>query len=97
MSDDAMPAMGVPIGRWHLWWAWHPVDTFDRGRFWLRWVWRRRVQWKSHLPPYPGRWWQYRAVEWCGRCDGTGQRVGDGCAHCASSGLAYSPNKERTP
>ncbi|AXQ64473.1 hypothetical protein L3Y19_gp114 [Gordonia phage Neville] len=28
---------------WHVWFAWHPVDTHDQGWKWLRRVNRRRI------------------------------------------------------
>lgn len=43
------------------WFAWHPVDTDDRGWRWLRMVWRRREY--NHVP-FPGladfRSWAHR-------------------------------------
>jgi hypothetical protein len=29
-------------GEWHLWFAWRPVVTSERGYFW-EWVWRRDI------------------------------------------------------
>ena len=38
-------------GPWHVWFAWHPVQTLAHGWKWLRRVQRRR--WKTN-PLYPG-------------------------------------------
>lgn len=48
------------------WFAWHPVDTGDRGWRWLRFVWRQRVWYKRMGPDamdfryYDGSYWLYR-------------------------------------
>lgn len=34
--------MASTFGPEHLWFAWRPVDTEDRGWRWLTYVWRRR-------------------------------------------------------
>jgi hypothetical protein len=52
---------GDPVAPWHRWFAWWPVDTFDRGWRWLCVVERRRIQKHWHLDGPDARWWQYRA------------------------------------
>ena len=61
-DDPYRPLFGFPITPWHRWFAWHPVDTADRGWRWLRIVWRRRCQKKPMLDGPGMRWFQY-AVE----------------------------------
>lgn len=51
-----------PIGTWHRWFAWRPVDTVTHGWVWLRAVERRRIQLKLHLPGLIDQGWQYRKV-----------------------------------
>jgi hypothetical protein len=49
-----------PVGPWHRWFAWRPVDTITHGWKWLRMVERRRIQSKLHLPGPIDQGWQYR-------------------------------------
>jgi hypothetical protein len=52
--------MTTTYGPPHRWFAWHPVDTEDRGWRWLRFVTRKRV-WDdaSGLPVGAMRYWVY--------------------------------------
>ena len=59
MDDDYQLMFGEPISDWYRWFAWHPVDTADRGWQWLRVVKRRRIQPKFNLPDFPGFWFQH--------------------------------------
>jgi hypothetical protein len=59
MTDRYQPMFGFPISKWHLWFAWRPVQTIDRGWVWLRPVWRRRIELKPFLQGGPSRWFQY--------------------------------------
>jgi hypothetical protein len=58
MSDPYKPMFGAPISDWFQWFAWHPVNTEDRGWRWLCWVWRRRCQKFSYLEGPDLRWFQ---------------------------------------
>lgn len=29
--------------KWHLWWAWRPVETEDGWWVWLEYVWRQEI------------------------------------------------------
>lgn len=58
-SDPFRPLFADPITDWYRWFAWHPVDTEDRGWRWLCLVWRRRVQLKTHLSGGRERWFQH--------------------------------------
>jgi len=60
VAADFMPRFGHPIGPWHNWFAWYPVDTVDGGWAWLVIVKRRRCQFHSHIDGGLGWWWQYR-------------------------------------
>ena len=62
MNDDARPTFGFPIGPWHRRFAWWPIDTFDCGWMWLRFVYRRRIQKHDYLNGGADRWWQYRRL-----------------------------------
>lgn len=62
MSDDAQPMFGNPVAPWHRKFAWWPVDTFDQGWKWLRFIERRRIQKHWHLDGGDSQWWQYRAL-----------------------------------
>lgn len=57
---EPVPLFGDPVGPWHRWFAWCPVDTFDGGYRWLSVVWRRRIEKHHYLPGGVDRWWQYR-------------------------------------
>lgn len=61
MTDEARPMFGDPIADWHHWFAWRPVDTYDQGWKWLRFIFRRRIQKHWYLDGGDCRWWQYRA------------------------------------
>ena len=63
MTWEGSPLFGSPIGPWHRYFAWYPVDTFDRGWKWLRAVERRRIQRHVYLDGGADRWWQYRAAQ----------------------------------
>lgn len=66
MSGDQTnykPAFGFALGPYHRYFAWKPVDTFDRGWRWLCFVERRRIQKHDYLDGGSSRWWQYRARE----------------------------------
>lgn len=54
-----VPMFGNPIGPWFRWFAWRPVRTMDRGWRWLRPVWRRRYQSKSHLQGPMFQWFHH--------------------------------------
>lgn len=45
------------------WFAWHPVDTKDRGWRWLRLVWRRRSYHNLDFV-HGGRFWDYSVQPW---------------------------------
>jgi hypothetical protein len=57
---DFVPAIGFPLGPYHEWFAWRPVQTYDRGYVWMRYVWRRRIQKHDYLDGPDMRWWQYK-------------------------------------
>lgn len=63
MIDDAQPMFGYPVAPWHRCFAWLPVDTFDQGWKWLRFIERRRIHKYEYLDGGAGRWWQYRALK----------------------------------
>ena len=54
------PRFGDPIGNWHKWFAWYPIQTFDGRTSWLRTIERRRIQLKSSITHMTSWWWQYR-------------------------------------
>lgn len=56
------PLFYGPIGPWHRWFAWRPVNTVTHGWKWLRPVERRRVQSKMHLTGLIDQCWQYRVT-----------------------------------
>lgn len=58
---DPNPQMmfGSPIGPWHDWFAWFPIQTYDQRFAWLRRVRRRCVQKHQHLTGGADFWWQY--------------------------------------
>lgn len=41
-------------GKWHVWFAWKPVNTDVYGRRWLCRVWRRR--WHADVRDAPSGW-----------------------------------------
>lgn len=49
-----------PIGPWHDWFAWYPVDTVTHGWKWMVTLERRRIQTQLHLPVPVSRCWEYR-------------------------------------
>ena len=53
----------TPIGPWHDWFAWYPVDTVTHGWKWLRTVQRQRIQSKWSLPGPVDQCWDYRPKE----------------------------------
>jgi hypothetical protein len=53
------PAFGEPVTDWFRWFAWHPVETCDRGWRWLRPVWRRRIEKHHYLTGGRDRWFQH--------------------------------------
>lgn len=59
MHDPYLPAFGSPVADWHRWFAWHPVETVDRGWRWLRPVWRRRIEKHDYLYGGADRWFQH--------------------------------------
>lgn len=61
---DPNPQMmfGTPIGPWHDWFAWFPIQTYDQRFAWLRRVRRRCVQKHQYLTG-ADRWWQYHVEE----------------------------------
>lgn len=62
VTDDAQPSCGIPVAPWHRVFAWWPIDTYDQGWKWLRFVERRRIQKHWYLDGGAARWWQYRAA-----------------------------------
>ncbi len=62
MSNDVQgcctPRFGVPVSDWFRWFAWHPVETVDRGWQWLRVVNRRRIARHDYLDGGPDFWFQ---------------------------------------
>ena len=63
MTDDCKPYFGNPVGPWHKWFAWHPIQTYDFRWIWLKTVERRGVQKHSSLNGGPNHWFQYRVIE----------------------------------
>lgn len=59
-AGEPEPRFGNPIGRWHEWFAWHPVQTFDGRWTWLTTIERRRIQIKETITHFTSDWWQYR-------------------------------------
>lgn len=56
----------VTYGPAFRWFAWHPVDTEDRGWRWLRMVWRRRSY--NHLDFVAGGpFWDHSIQPWKGK------------------------------
>lgn len=58
-KDKYIPMFGDPVTKWVRWFAWRPIVTEDRGVVWLGFVYKRRIQLKSHLNSPLDRWWQY--------------------------------------
>lgn len=58
---DADPKMMFtdPVGPWHWWFAWRPVQTYDQRFLWLRWCRRRWMQKHQYLQGGPDFSWQY--------------------------------------
>lgn len=54
------PIFGFPTGPWIRCFAWRPVFTYDGGRVWLRWVWKRHIHKHGYLDGGSDWWWQYR-------------------------------------
>jgi hypothetical protein len=51
------------VGKWHLWFAWHPVCVGPHDCRWLEFVWRRGTWEVGHRDAY---WlWDYKPGE-CG-------------------------------
>lgn len=63
MSYDPAPRFGFPIGDWHNWFAWKPVQTYDNQFVWLKTVKRRCIQKHDYLFGGPDFWFQYKAGE----------------------------------
>ena len=51
-----------PVGPWHRWFAWRPVNTITHGWVWLRTIERQRVQTKLNLPGPIDQRWDYRPL-----------------------------------
>ena len=49
---------GEPVGPWFRWFAWHPVNTIDRGWRWLVFTSRRRCQSHDYLDGPTVTWFQ---------------------------------------
>ena len=61
MSDENPAAYFFePIGRWHDWFAWFPIRTYDNRLVWLERVRRRRLQKHWYLHGGPDQIWQYQ-------------------------------------
>ena len=60
--SDYKPLFGHPIGPWHRWFAWRPIETVDRGWRWLVPTWRRRFQTRPHLDG-PRMTWFLHVIE----------------------------------
>lgn len=60
--DALRPMFGEPVSDWFRWFAWHPVETVDRGRRWLVPVWRRRIYKHQFLSGGPDFWFQHTCV-----------------------------------
>lgn len=60
MSDGIRSVFGFATGPWHEWFAWYPVETYDMGWTWLRFIWRQRQQKHVYLDGPNFRWWLYR-------------------------------------
>jgi hypothetical protein len=60
MSDPNPKMMfGDPVGPWHDWFAWFPIQTYDQRFAWFRWVRRRSIQKHQYLRGGADFWWQY--------------------------------------
>lgn len=59
MIDWYEPSFGFPVSDWYRWFAWHPVETVDRGWRWMTVVNRRRIHKKQHLDGGPDFWFQH--------------------------------------
>ena len=57
--DPLQPQFGNPVTDWYRWFAWHPVDTVDRGWRWLVVVNRRRITKYSYLIGGRDFWFQH--------------------------------------
>lgn len=57
-AQDYQPLFADVTTSWYIWFAWRPTETVDRGWRWMRFVWRRRVQSKVHLPGPQMTWYQ---------------------------------------
>lgn len=53
------PLFATPIGKQYRWFAWHPVNTGDRGWQWLRFVRRQRFQSRLNLPGPVDQWFHH--------------------------------------
>lgn len=65
-EKDERPIMtfAEPLTGWTLWWAWHPVRTWDFRWRWLCCVERRLLHLKPHLDQRGGSpWWQHRLAQ----------------------------------
>ena len=59
MSDPHNPMFGNPTCEWFRTFAIWPVWTSDRGRVWLRPVWKRQIAKKPFLDGGADFWFQY--------------------------------------
>jgi hypothetical protein len=62
-TREGSPMFGFPVAHYHRWFAWYPVDTYDQGWKWLRFVRRRRIQKHWYLDGGAMQWWQYAAAK----------------------------------
>lgn len=53
------PRFGFPVSDWFRWFAWHPVQTVDRGFRWLVFVNKRRIQKHDYITGGTDWWFQY--------------------------------------
>lgn len=58
-EDQYAPAFGRAFTPWWRWFAWRPVETVDRGKVWLRLVWRRRIHKHQYLNGGRDFWFQH--------------------------------------
>lgn len=54
------PMFGEPVARWHRWFAWKPIRTFDGRWTWGRFIERRLIQKHTYLDGGADFWRQYR-------------------------------------
>jgi len=59
-GHEWVPMFGDPATDWTRWFAWRPVETWDRRWRWLCWVERRLIVKHHFLDGGGDCWWQHR-------------------------------------